>query len=630
MKFWLVCQALKNCTEVHTGLPPLLLHFASANRCVDYVRLSRTKDSQGEVTITSNPHIQEVVTTERLNKLLQLAESLSQTQPREALVPAAQAVELARNSNDQDMLARGLRLLGASFYFLSEYENALKHLLEAIELSRKLQDLATLGECERISGLVYLDQGKLSEALERFEVSLDLAQQTDNQKAQSSALNNIAIIYRAFEENERALEYETQNLKLSQSIGDVKSIIRASNAIGLIHLELAEAKTEDDPERERELQAALDLFEQALVPARETQFRQAEIALLNNIGCVYMARHEPQKALEFFDAQLEVAQVFGDRKRFANGIVDSGRAHLALGNLNLAFDLIFEAHQAFEEVGAHDELAKTHKDLSAIFEARGNIALALEHFKQFHTLEATVKSDAAKQRTQTLAAKFDLEKSRLESEMYRIRTDELEIKVAERTQEVLDAQFEMLERLANAAEFRDSDTGTHTRRVGRIASAVGKRMGLPLEDAQLLRSAAQLHDIGKIGIPDAILFKRGTLTDVEWEIMKSHTTLGAKMLEDGKSRLLQMAEEIAMTHHERFDGTGYPVGLLGTNIPLTGRVVAVVDMYDALLSERPYKGAWSKTDALYEIKRVAGTHFDPEVVRVFLDVIESDLTEAWD
>ncbi len=607
----------------------MLLHSVNANRCVDYLRLSRTNDDQGEVT-TSSHSIQKEVTTEHLNELLQVAESLSQTEPREALVPATQALELANTVNDQYALVRSLRWLGTSFYFLSEYENALDYLLKATDLSRKLQDLVTLGECERISGLVYLDQGKLSEALERFEVALKLSQQIGNQNAQSSALNNIAIIYRAFEENERALEYETQNLKLSQSIGDVKSIIRASNAIGLIHLDLAEAKTADDPNREEELILALAWFEQALKPAQETQFRQAEIALLNNIGCVYMARHEPQKALEYFDQQLEIAQAFGDRKRFANGIVDSGRAHLALGNLSHAFDLISEAHQAFEEVGAHDELAKTHKDLSAIFEARGEIALALEHFKQFHTLEATVKSDAAKQRTQTLAAKFDLEKSRLESEMYRIRTTELESKVAERTQEVLDAQFEMLERLANAAEFRDSDTGTHTRRVGRIAAAVGKRMGLPREDALLLRSAAQLHDIGKIGIPDAILFKSGRLTDVEWEIMKSHTTLGAKMLESGKSRLLQMAEEIAMTHHERFDGTGYPVGLVGTTIPLIGRVVAVVDMYDALLSERPYKGAWSKNDALYEIKRVAGTHFDPEVVRVFLDVIESDLTEAWD
>ena len=606
------------------------LHFASTKRWVDYLRSARIKDYLGEITTSNSTQVQQEVTTEHLNRLIQLAESLSQTEPRQALVPASEAMKLARSLNDEGALAQSLRWLGSSHYFLSEYELALKYSLEAVEIARRSEDLLTTSECERISGLVYLDQGKLSEALERFEVSLELSQYLQNASGISSALNNIAIIYYAFEENERALEYHTRNLELSKSIGNTRSIIPASNAIGLIHLELAEGKSEKDPERAEELRIALDLFEQALELSRETQFRQAEIALLNNIGCVYMARHEPQKALEFFDRQLEVAQAFGDRKRFANGIVDSGRAHLALGHLDLAFDLIWEAHQAFEEVGAQDELAKTHKDLSAIFEARGNIALALEHFKKFHILEATVKSEAAKQRTQTLAAKFDLEKSRLESEMYRLRTTELEVKVQERTQDVMDAQFEMLERLANAAEFRDSDTGTHTRRVGRIAAAVGARLGIPSEDALLLRSAAQLHDIGKIGIPDSILFKKGALTNAEWEIMQSHTTLGATMLEAGKSRLLQMAEEIALTHHERWDGTGYPRGLAGSDIPLNGRVVAVVDMFDALLSERPYKGAWSRSDALHEIKRVAGTHFDPEVVRTFLDVIEADETKSWD
>jgi putative nucleotidyltransferase with HDIG domain len=539
-------------------------------------------------------------------------------------------MQLARSQENKRALVQSLRWLGASHYFLSEYDVALKYLLEAVNLSKQLQDLTTLCECQRLCGGIYFEQGKLSEALECFEISLDLSQKTQNQSTMCSALNNIANIYYAFEEHERALEYHKRNLHLSQSIGDARAIIPALNAIGLIHLELGEGKLEEDLKQDQDLKIALDLFEQALKLSREIQFRQAEIALLNNIGCVYMARQNPKKALEYFDLQLEVAQNFGDRKRFANGIVDSGRAHLQLGNLNLAFDLIWEAHQAFEEVGAHDDLAKTHKDLSAIFEARGNVTLALEHFKKFHTLEATVKSEAAKQRTQTLAAKFDLEKSRLESEMYRLRTSELEQKVQERTQDVLDAQFEMLERLANAAEFRDSDTGTHTKRVGRIAAEVGSRLGISSEDALLMRSAAQLHDIGKIGIPDSILFKKGALSSSEWAIMQSHTTLGATMLEGGKSRLLQMAEEIALTHHERWDGTGYPKGLAGTNIPVTGRVVAVVDMYDALLSERPYKGAWSRADALFEIQRVAGTHFDPEVVRIFLDVLDSEEAKSWD
>ena len=336
------------------------LHFASTKRWVDYLRSARIKDYLGEITTSNSTQVQQEVTTEHLNRLIQLAESLSQTEPRQALVPASEAMKLARSLNDEGALAQSLRWLGSSHYFLSEYELALKYSLEAVEIARRSEDLLTTSECERISGLVYLDQGKLSEALERFEVSLELSQYLQNASGISSALNNIAIIYYAFEENERALEYHTRNLELSKSIGNTRSIIPASNAIGLIHLELAEGKSEKDPERAEELRIALDLFEQALELSRETQFRQAEIALLNNIGCVYMARHEPQKALEFFDTQLEVAQSFGDRKRFANGIVDSGRAHLALGHLDLAFDLIWEAHQAFEEVGAQDEIGRAH------------------------------------------------------------------------------------------------------------------------------------------------------------------------------------------------------------------------------------------------------------------------------
>lgn len=573
--------------------------------------------------------MQAEATTERLYGLLQVAESLSQTEPRQALIPAVAAMGLARELNDLQALAQSLQWLGSSHFNLSEYDIALKYILEAIDLNNQLQDLKALCECERLCGGIYFEQGKLSEALARFEISLQLSQQTQNQYNMSSALNNIANIYHAFEEKERALEYHTQNLKLSQEIGDNKSTIRALNHIGLIYLELAEVKAEDDPEREAELQAALDLFNQAFLISREIQFRPAEIALLNNIGCVYMARYEPQKALEYFDKQLELAQAFGDRKRFANGIVDSGRAHLALGNFDLAFNLIWEAHQAFEEVGAQDELAKTHKDLAAIFEAKDDIALAFGHFKQFHTLEATVKSDTAKQRTQTLAAKYDLEKSRLEAEMYRLRTVELEVMVKERTQDVVDAQFEMLERLANAAEFRDSDTGTHTKRVGRIAAAVGERMGLASAEVELLRSAAQLHDIGKIAIPDAILLKAEKLTSDEWEIMKTHARLGAQMLMNGKSKLLNLAEEIALTHHEHWDGTGYPDGLAGKSIPLSGRVVAVVDKYDALLNERPYKKPWTRQDAIEEIYRVTGTQLDPEVVGHFMIVIDTPEARAW-
>ena len=146
-------------------------------------------------------------------------------------------------------------------------------------------------------------------------------------------------------------------------------------------------------------------------------------------------------------------------------------------------------------------------------------------------------------------------------------------------------------------------------------------LGMPEEDAELLRHAAPLHDVGKIGIPDRILLKPGALDPDEWLVMQSHTLIGARILSGSDSRLVQLAEEIALTHHERWDGGGYPNRLRGEQIPLGGRIVAVVDVFDALRSERPYKPAWSLADTLEELARQRGRHFDPRVLDQFFAIL---------
>ena len=194
----------------------------------------------------------------------------------------------------------------------------------------------------------------------------------------------------------------------------------------------------------------------------------------------------------------------------------------------------------------------------------------------------------------------------------------LEQRVGERTKELEEAHFEMLERLAVAAEFRDDQTGQHTRRVGETAAILARNLGLARDQVELIRHAAPLHDVGKIGIPDNILLKPGPLTPEEFEVIKTHTTIGARILAGGKFPLLQMAEEIALSHHERWDGKGYPRGLRGEAIPLPGRIVALADVFDAIISKRPYKKARSPEEATTELKRGAGTQFDPRVVDALL------------
>ncbi len=200
----------------------------------------------------------------------------------------------------------------------------------------------------------------------------------------------------------------------------------------------------------------------------------------------------------------------------------------------------------------------------------------------------------------------------------------LEAKVRERTRELEAAQIEIIERLARAAEFRDDNTGQHTERVGQMAALIARQLGLPDSQVALIRRAAPLHDVGKIGVPDTILLKLGRLTDDEFAIVRTHTSIGARILSGSRFPILRLAEEIAFNHHERWDGEGY-AGISRDAIPLAGRIVAVADVFDALTQKRPYKSAWPVDEAIAEIDRQRGRQFDPALVDSFLRVIEREL-----
>ncbi len=197
----------------------------------------------------------------------------------------------------------------------------------------------------------------------------------------------------------------------------------------------------------------------------------------------------------------------------------------------------------------------------------------------------------------------------------------LKEKVRERTAELEKTQIEIVERLGLAAEYRDEETGNHIKRISEYCRFLGQSSGLSSGECDTLALASTMHDLGKIGIPDNILLKPGKLTEDERIIMKTHTTIGAKMLSGKNSSLLNMAEKIALTHHEKWDGSGYPMGIKKDDIPLVGRITCICDVFDALTSERPYKKAWLIEDAMDEINNRSGTHFDPELVGHFNKLI---------
>jgi len=207
------------------------------------------------------------------------------------------------------------------------------------------------------------------------------------------------------------------------------------------------------------------------------------------------------------------------------------------------------------------------------------------------------------------------------------RNEELELAVAERTAELRATQLEVIQHLGAAVEWRDQETGLHLERMSRTCERVGLALGLSPAEAERLRNASVLHDVGKVGVPDAILQAPGRLSDEARDIMRRHTTIGGDILAGSSSPVMRMAREIALTHHERWDGGGYPDGLAGDQIPLSGRICSVCDVLDALLSERPYKPAWPLEDALAELRRGRGRRFDPAVVDALLEIVD-DLDPA--
>ena len=185
------------------------------------------------------------------------------------------------------------------------------------------------------------------------------------------------------------------------------------------------------------------------------------------------------------------------------------------------------------------------------------------------------------------------------------------------------AHIDLIQRLGRAAEYKDTDTGEHIARMSRYSKVLALAYGMSEYEAEQLKQAAPMHDVGKIGIPDSVLLKPGRLNENEYEHMKQHALIGAKILENSTSPLLQLAHKLALEHHEKWDGTGYPYGLKGEEISIEGRIVTIADVFDALTSKRPYKKAWSVEEALDLLKDEAGKHFDPLLVDLFIGQIDS-------
>jgi putative two-component system response regulator len=199
-----------------------------------------------------------------------------------------------------------------------------------------------------------------------------------------------------------------------------------------------------------------------------------------------------------------------------------------------------------------------------------------------------------------------------------------ELKVV--NQELQEAYIDTIHRLVLAAEYKDEDTGNHIKRISRYSALIAEKLGLPASEVQDILYASPMHDVGKIGVPDSVLIKPGRLTEQEFECIKAHTIIGADILANSRGKILRVAEQIAISHHEKWNGKGYPNGLFKDRIPLVGRIVGLADVFDALTSRRPYKNPYPIEVACDMIKKERGQHFDPDFVDIFMKNIDGILS----
>ena len=250
------------------------------------------------------------------------------------------------------------------------------------------------------------------------------------------------------------------------------------------------------------------------------------------------------------------------------------------------------------------------------------VILTAQHGKDFllRALAAGARDFITKpfDRNELLMRVRNLLDAQLAHRMLHDQKSVLEDMVLQRTEQLRLTRLQVVQKLGKAAEYRDEETGSHILRMSHICALLARAIGWSDSDCELILNASPMHDIGKIGIPDAILLKPGKFEPHEWEIMKTHASIGGKLLEGDDSDLMRMAREIALAHHEKWDGSGYPEGLAGDAIPQSGRIAALADVFDALTSERPYKRAWTIEAAVDLIKENSGKHFDPSLVEVFL------------
>jgi len=510
---------------------------------------------------------------ERLDLLYLIAKRMYlAAQPDQALAPAAFAVEEARSMDDPLRLRRALTVLSALYTETGNQPGAIEAAAEGLNLVGIGSEALARSKLLNNTGLALLYSGQYEDAIDCFEVALDsLERTTANSSIRIITFGNIALACLNLDDLRAGLRAARRAVEEPLDTSDLSAVdARCTAECHYIRLLLETSNVDKARERCKILR---------------------ELASASGSGRDQLTAELCEGLTEVHDNKHDIG--FSRLRR----LLETARKSFPMA-IETILRVLVSAH---EDAGQVDEALVHLKELMEVVRTQRAQSALLHHRQHMERVQRDHGDEMSQERL--LERKEKLLEGQLASRRYR------------------ELSTESLERLAVTAELRDDSTGEHSYRVGLLASLLARDLGCEEEFAFNMDLAGRLHDIGKIGIPDHILLKPGRLTEVEFNLMKTHTTVGAELLARSNLPQMQIAEEIARYHHERWDGNGYPVGLAGEAIPRPARITALADVFDALTHARPYKHAWPVADSLEEIKRLSGTHFDPYMTPVFLALV---------
>lgn len=546
--------------------------------------------------------------------LLESARDLESTDIGRARSLVQQARVMARSRHDQHGEAEALYRLAELSYASGLSNEAFAVALEARDLAHQCGATKSEVNALNLIAAVQYQAANFSEALTSALAALELYRSTNERSSEGLLLNSLAVIQHSLRDTDRAIV--TYEAALMANKGQDRPDL---DAITLANM----AKVRAD---RHEHLLAVSLGESALdlAKAHSPEFVPE---ILARLAIAYVSLAALDRATSCLD---EADGVLRDRtaRRVALSPGSVVTVRTARGDLYVAQHLRDHALREWSEAlelaaqANMTEVALTLREkLANLCKEMGRFEHALAHQEARYALNEEMFSRGTDLRIRTLQIQHDTEAARHQAEILRLRTTDLELFVSQRTDQMEQFLVESLLRVAVLAEYRDTDAVAHPIRVGELAAQLATELGENAEFADRLRLAARLHDIGKVAVPDEVLQKPGALTAAEFEVIKSHTTLGAEMLEGSPSALVRLAAELALSHHERWDGSGYPHGVAGEQIPLGARIITVADVYDALISARVYKHAWSPVDAINYVVAGRGRQFEPRVVDAFVAVM---------